>query len=398
MVRSTRAVALALTMLAASALRASRADAAPATAPATAPAADAPVASRPQVEVVFVLDATGSMGGLIEGAKAKIWSIANAVIAQPGKPQVKIGLVAYRDRGDQFVTKLFDLTDDIDTVFKNLQSFQAQGGGDTPESVNQALNEAVTKVGWSEAKATTRVIFLVGDAPPHMDYADDVKYPDACAAAAKRDIVVNAVQCGNLAGTASVWAEIARLGNGRYLAVPQDGGMVAIAAPQDKELADLNAKLAGTVVAYGRRQQQEAVQIKIAANAAPRALAAATRPAEAALFAARAAFNAADGAKAIQGAGDLCWDCTNGIVKLADLKAADLPSELAKLSPDQLKAHVDEKLKERAGYQSKVDALVKEREAYVAGERARLARVKPADRFDEQVTTLVKEQVEAKRK
>ena len=75
--------------------------------------------SKPPVDVVFVLDSTGSMGGLIEGAKEKIWSIANAVIAQKPAPAVRIGLLSYRDRGDEYVTRRFDLTDDIDEVFKN---------------------------------------------------------------------------------------------------------------------------------------------------------------------------------------------------------------------------------------------------------------------------------------
>src|SRR5689334_24927593 len=85
---------------------------------------------KPQVQVCFVLDTTGSMGGLIEGAKAKIWTIANQIVKQKPTPEVKIALIGYRDRGDQYITKLFDLTDDIDAVFKNLTAFQADGGGD----------------------------------------------------------------------------------------------------------------------------------------------------------------------------------------------------------------------------------------------------------------------------
>src|SRR3954447_9484529 len=116
----------------------------PATTPATQPGgkadADKGAKERQQIEVCFVLDTTGSMGGLIEGAKQKIWSIANTIIAVADKPQIKIALVGYRDRGDQYITKVFDLTDDIDTVFKNLMAFKAEGGGDGPESVNQALN------------------------------------------------------------------------------------------------------------------------------------------------------------------------------------------------------------------------------------------------------------------
>ena len=86
-------------------------------------------AGRPRVEAVFVLDSTGSMGGLIEGAKQKIWSIANGIVGRSPAPEVRIGLVSYRDRGDEYVTRRFDLTEDIDAVFGNLQSFRADGGG-----------------------------------------------------------------------------------------------------------------------------------------------------------------------------------------------------------------------------------------------------------------------------
>src|SRR4249919_2536157 len=106
------------------------------------PATAAPVErkdSKPQVEVVFCLDTTGSMGGLIEGAKQKIWSIVNQIASGRPIPEVKVGLLAYRDRGDAYITKLFELTTDLDEVHKNLKGFKAEAGGDTPESVNQAL-------------------------------------------------------------------------------------------------------------------------------------------------------------------------------------------------------------------------------------------------------------------
>lgn len=85
--------------------------------------------AKPVVDVVFVLDSTGSMGELIAGAKEKIWSIANGIVGQKPTPTVRIGLLSYRDRGDAYVTKMFDLTEDIDTVFRNLRSFEAGGGG-----------------------------------------------------------------------------------------------------------------------------------------------------------------------------------------------------------------------------------------------------------------------------
>src|SRR5262249_42679199 len=151
---------------------------------------------RPEVEVVFCLDTTGSMSGLIDAAKRKIWSICSQIASGKPTPQLRVGLVAYRDRGDAYVTKVFDLTDDLDAVYGNLMALRAEGGGDFPESVNQALHESVTKVNWGRGKKTLRIIFLVGDAPPHMDYKDDVKYPQTCKLAAGKDIIINTIQCG----------------------------------------------------------------------------------------------------------------------------------------------------------------------------------------------------------
>src|SRR5579862_6514470 len=136
--------------------------------------AEAPVNKpRPRVEVVFCLDTTGSMGGLIDSAKQKIWSICNQIAAGKPTPELKVGLVAFRDRGDEYITKKLDLTGDLDAVHGELMSFKAAGGGDEPESVNEALHVALHKINWTQDPKVLRIIYLVGDAPPHMDYPDD---------------------------------------------------------------------------------------------------------------------------------------------------------------------------------------------------------------------------------
>ena len=104
---------------------------------------------RPRIEVAFVLDTTGSMSGLIDGAKRKIWQVANQLASGKPTPEIRMALVGYRDRGDVYVTRVRDLTADLDAIYAELQAFQADGGGDGPESVNQALHEARTKLSWS---------------------------------------------------------------------------------------------------------------------------------------------------------------------------------------------------------------------------------------------------------
>ena len=116
------------------------------------------------VDVVFAVDTTGSMGGLIEGAKRTVWSIATHIRQTDPQADLRIGLVAYKDIGDVYVTRDFPLTTDLDSVFAELSSYTAAGGGDDPEDVDAALYDAVYKMKWGDD--AKKLVFLVGDAPP----------------------------------------------------------------------------------------------------------------------------------------------------------------------------------------------------------------------------------------
>src|SRR5262245_50235161 len=174
--------------------------------PAVAADAGVPGAPAPRIEVVFVLDTTGSMGSLLQAAKEQIWSIVTDLACARPAPELRLGMVAFRDRGDDYVTRRFDLTTDMDALYTELVALQADGGGDQPESVNQGLYEAVTQISWSADPHTYRVIFLVGDAPPHMDR--DTPYAQSCALARQRRIAVNSIQCGDDDATKAIWTEI----------------------------------------------------------------------------------------------------------------------------------------------------------------------------------------------
>jgi len=351
----------------------------------TKPATDAARKAKPRIEVCFVLDTTGSMGGLIEGAKQKIWSIANEMISATPTPEIRVGLVAYRDRGDEYITKTFDLTNDIDAVYGQLQSFKAAGGGDEPESVNEALAAAVRSMSWSADKHVLKIIFLVGDAPPHMDYADGPKYPEVCQEAAKKDLIINTVQCGNISRTTPFWKEIAQLSEGNYAAIAQSGNMAVIATPMDGELAALNRKLGTTLVGYGGEKARRMVATKqLAAEAAPASVAAD-----------RLAFNAASGV-AVQGEGELLDGLSSGKLKLESLKKDELPAEMQKLDSDELKAEIGKKQTERAALQAQIQKLSKEREEYLAAERKRLAEQGKGDSFDENVAASIRTQAARK--
>jgi hypothetical protein len=96
-------------------------------------------------------------------------AMAQQISQLPGRPDICYGLVAYRDRGDVYLTRSHDFTDDLGAFQNVLANVQASGGGDTPEALNEALHEVVHGLSWRTDAA--RMVVLVADAPPHLDYS-----------------------------------------------------------------------------------------------------------------------------------------------------------------------------------------------------------------------------------
>ena len=222
-----------------------------------APAKPSVSEPRDTLEMVFVLDTTGSMGGLIDGAKQRIWGIINDVMQKSSKPRVKVGLVAYRDIGDTYVTKILPITEDLDKAYTTLMDFRADGGGDEPENVRKALADGVRNAGWSKPKEKlAQILFLVGDAPP-QNYIQEPDVLATTAEAVKKNMIVNTIQCGSSDGTRQVWQTIAVRGEGKYFAIAQDGGVATIETPFDTKLAQLATKVGKTYTTYGSEKQRK---------------------------------------------------------------------------------------------------------------------------------------------
>ncbi|MEM7407407.1 MAG: VWA domain-containing protein [Pseudomonadota bacterium] len=312
------------------------------------------------IEVVFVLDTTGSMSELIQAAKEKIWSIATTMASAQNSPRIKIGLVAYRDQGEAYVTKMVDLTDDLDSLYSTLMDFKAEGGGDTPEAVHEALADAVNNMSWTRNQDTYRSIFLVGDAPGHNRHAPELSFNQSLKTAAAKGIVVNTIQCGKLASTRRQWQQVAAAGQGAFFNVSSGGDAVAIATPFDKEMAELSVKLDDTRLFYGDAKARETQQRKTAATAKLHAGASdATR-------ARRATYNLSkSGERNALGDGELVDDIAKGRVKLDEVKAEQLPQALRKLAPEEQAAFVEKRAKTRETLRDQMSELAKQRAAYL---------------------------------
>jgi Mg-chelatase subunit ChlD len=341
---------------------------------------------RKALEMVFALDTTGSMGGLIEGAKQRIWGIVNEVMQSESRPNVRIGLVAYRDRGDQYVTEVFPMTDNLDAVYTTLMDYRAVGGGDEPENVRRALADAVHKAGWSQqSDGIAQVIFLVGDAPPHTDYQDEPDTKKTAVAARRKGMIVNAIQCGNIAGTKEVWQDIAQYGGGRYFAIPQDSGVVAVVTPYDEKLGALSNQLGGTYLAFGR---DEVMALSTARQAAAEAKIAGSAP-----IAAQAERAKNKAINSMSYAGDLLQSLENGTVRLEDVKPEELPNELRNLSPAERKQEIEKRQAQRRQIRAEIMQLSKDREEFIKKERSKS---EVRNSFDSVVAEALKAQLAAK--
>jgi len=342
-----------------------------------------------RIDAVFVLDTTGSMGGLIEAAKENIWSIAaNMASAQP-TPELRIGLVAFRDRGDAYVTQVIDLSTDLDAVYAELMSFQADGGGDFPEAVNEALYDAVHKVSWSQDPDAYKVVFLVGDAPPQMKYPEDVKYPETLAIAGQHGIVVNTIQAGQHPQTRQYWQQIANLGQGAYFQVGMQGNAVAVNTPFDAEIARVSRELDSTRLFYGDAERRRELAIRsetserLHSTASPSALAR------------RAQFNATKAGRTnFLAESDLVADVASGKTQLDSMPAEELPEPLAELPPEARAQAVADLASRRAELEERLNELGNQRQTHIS--EALSESIDFEQSLDHQIFEVVKQQAAIK--
>lgn len=345
-----------------------------------------------KIQVVFALDCTGSMGGLIQAAKDKIWSIATGMSQAQNHPDISFGFVFYRDRGDDFITKKVQLTNDMDLAYRELMDMRASGGGDAPESVNQALHEVINDFQWDTDEQVFKVVFLVGDAPPHMDYQDDVKYPETCKIAVKKDIIINTIQCGNMRQTTPIWKEIAQRAQGEFLQLEQSGSEVVIHCPHDKEISRLMGIIDDTRIYYGSTSERNQQQDKI--NASEKIKGGASSGVQAK----RAEFNYSNSKNKANymGSNELITDLEAGKVKLEELQTEQLPENMRKMTLAERKNYVDNLAAKRKKAEAELAIQIKERAIYVEAETEKLGEEVIDNSFSANVHKVVVKQAESK--
>lgn len=197
--------------------------------------ATAPVA----LDVVFLLDATGSMGDEIDRLRTSIDSVAERIAALEPAPDVRFGMTLYRDEGDAFVTSTYDLTSDLAAFRAALADVQAGGGGDYPEALDEALAEALSAPAWRDPATTIQLVFLVADAPPQVGRDVPVPYTESIVEAMERGAKVVPIASSESDDQAEgVFRTIAQATGARFVFLSYGAAGAATGASTDIDATD----------------------------------------------------------------------------------------------------------------------------------------------------------------
>ena len=168
------------------------------------------------LDIVFVLDTTGSMGEEIERLKTTIEIIYDNLDLALPRPKLRFGLVLYKDRGDEYVVRQYPLTENLNDFRKALSRASASGGGDEPEDLEAALQNTVSAaMGWNPDGV--RLAFIITDAPSQT-YEGVFGYDSAVRTARGQGIKIHSVGTGGLPLEGEFQLrQIAQATRGRYI-------------------------------------------------------------------------------------------------------------------------------------------------------------------------------------
>ena len=214
------------------------------------------VGKRPAADMAILLDTSNSMDGLISQAKSQLWTIVQqfANAKKAGKtPAIRVAVFEYGNTNlpasEGYIRQVVGLTDDLDKVSEVLFSLTTNGGD---EYCGQVINEALSRLDWSDEPNAYKAIFIAGNEPFTQG---PVNYKESCKRAIETGVIVNTIHCGSYQqGVGGKWQLGAQMAEGEYINIDQDQAVVSIKAPQDKILIELNEKLNRTYLWFGKKR------------------------------------------------------------------------------------------------------------------------------------------------
>ncbi len=322
---------------------------------------------RAAVDVAILLDTSNSMDGLISQAKSQLWTIVQqfAKAQKNGQtPVLRVALLEYGNTrlpaAEGYIRQVVPLTDDLDKLSEALFALSTNGGD---EYCGQVIDEAITRLDWSQEPNGYKAIFIAGNEPFTQGTVD---YQASCKRAIENGVIVNTIHCGNhQTGVEGKWRHGAQLAEGEFFNIDQDQKIVHIDCPQDKIIIRLNAELNKTYLWYGSRLKRRSYaenQVAQDSNAASVSESIAVGRVTTKAGAAYRNLNR-----------DLVDTIEEDAEVLKKVEEKELPEALQKLAPAKRAAYVQEMVAKRKQLQKQIGKLAAEREVHLAKERKRSA-------------------------
>ncbi len=309
------------------------------------------------VDLVIALDTSGSMEGLLDSARARLWDVVSAVAEKEPDARVRVALVTFGSPGAAgphrgYVAVRSDLTTDLDALYGQIMALTTDGG---EEYVGWTLRTALDELSWSTAPGAAHIVFIAGN--ESADQArDQVDFRTVAAQARERGILINAMFAGQRdQGVRERWAEVAEVGGGVYTAIDQQAGTYQVATPYDDKLQQLNAALNETYLGYGARGRAgKANQARQDANAARMG---------------SASIGSRIAAKGTAAYDASSWDLVDGVeagtIALEAAPAEDLPEPLRALEGEQRQQYVEELKERRERIRREIEEVAKKRKRHL---------------------------------
>ena len=340
----------------------------------------------PKIQAAILLDVSNSMDGLIEQAKAQLWTMVNVMgkaTCNGETPQIEIALYEYgRDNNDLrkgYVKRITPFTSDLDDLSQKLFQLTTNGG---EEYCGYVIHTSLNELKWDTASSNYKVIFISGN----EDFLQgNISYTLACTEAKKKGVIVNTIYCGDrLQGIKEHWNLLGECGNGSFTNINSNAKPEDIPTPYDSTLITLNYKLNGTYIYYGadgrgKKQLQgsmdEANNLVNGYVGVNRAVSKASK---------KTYYNGG-------------WDLVDA--KDEDKKILDkidyktLPDSLQKKNKAELEAIIEQKSTERTGIQKEIQDINKKREVFIAEEKIKKTKAgNNSQTMESEVERIIREQ------
>ncbi len=337
------------------------------------------------IDLALCLDTSGSMRGLLDAARMKLWDIVNDLSTAKPLPDLRVALLTFGNDGHNsengWVKIDQPFTRDLDRVSEQLFALSTNGG---TELVGRVLYKSLHELEWSDDDNAVKIMVVAGNESADQD--TQTKYPDVCRESLTYGVVINSIYCGNpYDAIAPGWKNVADIANGHYAAIDQNEGTIIITTPYDSELAKLSLDINVTYIPYGsdgqRGSRNQMAQDSNSASMNENAVASRAQSKGSALY------------------NNYTWDlvdaCNETSFKLAEVPTKDLPTNMQSMTITERHTYIKSMETKRKTIQTRIKQIGVERTKYLATETAKQSDGS-AKSFDLELRNAIRTQAEAR--